>query len=354
MSPTRREFLATTATIAAGAAVARVGFGQAAGAGAEAQAIWDIPELKTPESTKEGDMLYRTLGKTGEKISLLGLGGFHFANARDPADSTKLLRRAVDSGVTFMDNCWDYHNGDSEVRMGNALKDGYRKKVFLMTKIDGRTKESAAKQIDESLKRLQADVIDLMQIHENIRMDDSDRVFAKGGAIEALVAAKTAGKIRYIGFTGHKDPAIHIKMLDVAKKNDFHFDAVQMPLNVMDAHFRSFAKDVLPRLVKEGIGVLAMKTLGGGSILRTNGVTATECLHYAMNLPTSTVITGIDEERILDQALAAVKSFKPMSQQELAALLAKTREVAANGQFEQFKTTPMYDGTARNPSWLGT
>jgi predicted aldo/keto reductase-like oxidoreductase len=356
MSSTRREFLTTTASVAAGAAAlsmaGRLGWAQQA-AQAEARAIAEIPELKTPESTREGDMLYRTLGKTGEKVSLLGLGGFHFANPRDPADSTKLLRRAVDSGVTFMDNCWDYHNGDSEIRMGNALKDGYRKKVFLMTKIDGQTKAAAEKQINESLKRLQTDVIDLMQLHEIVRIGDPDRHFAKGGSIEALIAAKQAGKIRYVGFTGHKDPAMHLKMLDMAAKNNFTFDSVQMPLNPMDAHFKSFAKNVVPRLVKEGVGVLGMKPLAGGAIIRTNTVTAIDCLHYAMNLPTSVVITGIDSERILDQALQAVKTFQPFSEKDLAALLAKTKGLGEGGAQEVFKTTTMYDGTAYNPQWLG-
>ncbi len=351
MDKSRREFLTVTVT---GAVAASAGSRWAYGQGASTQpALWEIPELKTPESTKEGDMLYRKLGKTGEKISLLGLGGYHFAGGQE-ADSTRLLRKAVDNGVTFMDNCWDYRNGVSEERMGAALKDGYRKKVFLMTKLDGRTKAAAASQIDESLKRLQTDVIDLMQIHENIRMTDAEKCFAKGGAIEALVEAKKAGKIRYIGFTGHKDPEIHLNMLDVAKKNDFAFDSVQMPLNLMDAHFRSFARDVVPRLVKEGVGVLAMKTLGSAAILRSGaGVSAEDCLHYAMNLPTSTVIVGIDSDEHLNAALAAVKSFKPLDQATLAGLLAKTRTLAAAGQFETFKTTNGFDGTTRNPAWMG-
>ncbi len=214
-----------------------------------------------------------------------------------------------------MDNCWDYHDGGSEVRMGKALRDGYRQKVFLMTKIDGRTKASAARQIEESLQRLQTDHIDLMQFHEIIRMEDPDRIFAPGGGMEAALEAKQAGKIRYIGFTGHKDPLVHLRMLAVAGEHKFRFDAVQMPLNVMDAHFRSFGHKVLPVLVKEQIGVLGMKSMGSGVILRSNLVKPIECLHYALNLPTSTVITGIDRTEILDQALEAARTFKPMGQE---------------------------------------
>jgi predicted aldo/keto reductase-like oxidoreductase len=351
MSTTRRGFLATTAALAGGIAA-----GQAWGQATSEPAIWEVPELKTPESTKEGDMLFRKLGKTGEKVSLLGIGGYHFGTLSTEAAGTKLLRRAIDAGVNFMDNCWDYLGGRAEERMGAALKDGWRKKVFLMTKIDGQTKAAAAKQIDESLKRLQTDVVDLMQIHENVRMGDAARCFGKDpnpGSIEALLEAKKAGKIRYIGFTGHKSPEIHINMLDVAKKNGFAFDAAQMPLNVMDAHFHSFARGVVPRLVKEGVGVLAMKTLGGGGIAGVNGVSATECIQYAMNLPTSVVICGIDSEERLDQGLNAVKTFKPLDAVGLGGILAKTKAAAGNGAYEAFKTSDMYDGTARNPGWLG-
>lgn len=252
-----------------------------------------------------------------------------------------------------MDNCWDYHGGQSEARMGKALKDGYRKKVFLMSKIDGRTKAAAARQIDESLKRLQTDHVDLMQFHEIIRMGDPERIFAAGGSMEAMQEAKQAGKVRFIGFTGHKDPSIHLHMLDVATKNGFRFDAVQMPLNVMDAHFRSFAHQVLPRLVKEEIAVLGMKPLAFGAILRLGTVSAIECLHYAMNLPTSVVITGIESMSILDQAVQAARTFKPMTTEQVAALLARTSEAAASGDYERFKTSTQFDGTAQNPQWLG-
>jgi predicted aldo/keto reductase-like oxidoreductase len=301
----------------------------------------------------EGGMIYRRLGRTGEKVSAIGLGGFHIGGQRDEQDSIRLIRSAIDRGITFMDNCWDYHDGGSEIRMGKALRDGYRQKVFLMTKIDGRTKASAARQIEESLQRLQTDHIDLMQFHEIIRMEDPDRIFAPGGGMEAALEAKQAGKIRYIGFTGHKDPLVHLRMLEVAGEHKFRFDAVQMPLNVMDAHFRSFGHKVLPVLVKEQIGVLGMKSMGSGVILRSNTVRPIECLHYAMNLPTSTVITGIDRPEILDQAIEAARTFKPMSQEEISALLARTAEAAQNGQFEPFKTTANFDGTAHHPQWLG-
>jgi predicted aldo/keto reductase-like oxidoreductase len=301
----------------------------------------------------EGGMIYRRLGRTGEKVSAIGLGGFHIGNQKDEQESIRIIRSAIDRGINFMDNCWDYHDGVSEVRMGKALQDGYRKKVFLMTKIDGRTKASAARQIEESLRRLQTDHIDLVQFHEIIRMEDPDRIFATGGGMEAVIEAQKAGKIRYLGFTGHKDPDIHLKMLTVAREHGLRFDAVQMPLNVMDAHFRSFEHKVVPELVKEEIGVLGMKSMGSGVILRSKTVRPIECLHYALNLPTSVVITGIDRMGILDQAFEAARTFKPMSQDAVSSLLARTSEAAAAGQFEPFKTTTSFDGTVHNPQWLG-
>ncbi|MEN9869279.1 MAG: hypothetical protein RLZZ171_262 [Cyanobacteriota bacterium] len=307
----------------------------------------------TQAQIKKGEMLYRTLGSTGEQVSLIGLGGHHIGRPPDEQEGIRLVQSAIDRGINFMDNCWDYHNGGSEIRMGKALQNGYRDRAFLMTKIDGRTKEAAAKQIDESLKRLQSDRIDLLQHHEIIRMEDPDRVFAPGGSMEAVIAAQKAGKIRYIGFTGHKDPLVHLRMLEVAKQNNFRFDAVQMPLNVMDAHFRSFEQQVLPILVEEQIGVLGMKSMGDPYILQSNTVKPIECLHYAMNLPTSTVITGIESMKILDQALEAVRTFEPMSQSQVTALLERTRAAAAKGQYELFKTTNQFDGTAKNPQWLG-
>jgi aryl-alcohol dehydrogenase-like predicted oxidoreductase len=297
-------------------------------------------------------MVYRTLGKTGEKVSAIGLGGYHLGHPPDPADAIRIVHTAIDRGITFMDNSWDYNGGESELRMGIALRDGLRQKVFLMTKFDGRTKDAATRQINESLKRLQTDHVDLIQYHENIRLEDPDRFFAVDGPIEALMEAKKAGKIRYIGFTGHKDPFVHLRMLEVAAQHKFHFDTCQMPLNVMDAHFRSFGHSVLPKLVEQGIGVLGMKSMGDGNVLRSGRVTPTECLHYALNLPTSVVITGCERIEILDQAIEAARTFKPMSSMAVAALLAKTRDAALSGQFEPFKTTTQFDSTAQNPQWM--
>jgi predicted aldo/keto reductase-like oxidoreductase len=301
---------------------------------------------------RSGDMIYRTLGSTGQRVSALGLGGFHMGSPIFESESIKIVRSAIDRGITFMDNCWDYHSGKSEERMGKALRDGYRDKVFLMTKIDGRSRAGAEKQLNESLARLQTDHLDLLQFHEIIRMNDPDRIFGPGGALEAVLAAKQAGKVRFIGFTGHKDPAIHLHMLDLAAKNNFKFDTVQMPLNVMDAHFRSFEHQVLPVLVEKHIGVLGMKSMGSGDILKSKAVTPIECLHYALNLPTSVVITGIDSMKILDQACGAAATFKPMSREEVAALLAKTADAAKDGEYEQFKTSEKYDSTAKEPQNL--
>jgi predicted aldo/keto reductase-like oxidoreductase len=306
-----------------------------------------------PPAPAAGEMPYRTLGRSGEKVSLVGLGGYHIGLQQDEAESIRIIRTAVDEGINFLDNCWDYNDGKSEVRMGKALLEGYRKKVFLMTKIDAQVKDLAARQIDESLRRLQTDVIDLVQFHEVIRPGDPDRIFGANGSFAAALEAKQAGKLRYIGFTGHKDPDIHLKMLDTAFQHGFTFDAVQMPLNVMDAHFKSFAKKVVPVLTEHGIGVLGMKSMGDGVILRSKTVTPVKCLHYAMNLPTSVVITGCDSLRILEQALQAARTFRPLSESEVAAILARTAPVAAQGEFEPFKTSNQFDGTAHNPEWLG-
>jgi predicted aldo/keto reductase-like oxidoreductase len=297
-------------------------------------------------------MIYRKLGSTGERVSAIGLGGYHIGVPKDENESVRIIRTAVDRGINFLDNSWDYHDGASEIRMGKALKDGYRNRVFLMTKYNVRTRESAARQIDESLKRLQVDVIDLIQFHGNIRMEDPDRYFAPGGAHEAVLAAKKAGKVRYIGFTGHKDPAVHLRMLDIAAQHNFHFDSCQMPLNVLDFHFRSFAGQVVPRLVKEGVAVLGMKPMAFGNVLKSGAATPIQCLHFALNLPTSVVITGCESMERLNQAFEAARTFEPLKQTELTALLAKTKEVAMTGRFEPFKTTAEFDGTAQHPEWM--
>ncbi|HVP64583.1 MAG TPA: aldo/keto reductase [candidate division Zixibacteria bacterium] len=300
-------------------------------------------------------MLYRELGSTGQRVSLIGLGGSHIGAPKlSEADSIRLIHAAIDRGITFMDNSWDYNGGQSEIRMGKALaQGGYRNKVFLMTKLDGRIKQVATQQLEESLKRLQTDHVDLIQHHEIIRFDDPDRIFAEGGAQEAVLEAKKAGKVRFIGFTGHKDPHIHLYMLQVAAKHGFHFDTVQMPLNVMDAHFRSFAHMVVPEAVKQKIAVLGMKTMGSGVILKSNTATPVECLHYAMNLPASVVITGVDSDQVLNQAFEAARSFHLMTEQQVAAILDKTRQAAMSGRLELFKTSTHFDSTVHHPEWLG-
>ena len=347
----RRSFL-QGAVLSAFATRALAAPGEGGGMGPEAS----LPRTTAPGSL-EGEMLCRTLGRTGAKVSAIGFGGSHFAKKGiAEVESIGLVHAAVDRGITFMDNCWDYNDGQSEIRMGKALaKEGYRNKVFLMTKFDGRTKEEAQKQIDASLKRLKTDHLDLLMHHEILRFDDPDRIFDEGGAHEALQASQKAGKVRFAGFTGHKDPRVHLSMLDAAKAHGVTFDAVLMPINVMDAHFRSFAQLVLPRLVREGVGVLSMKPFGGadGIILKSKTVEPLECLHYAMSLPTNVVITGIDRPAILEQALQAAKTFKPMDEAALGALLARTKEAAQNGHYELFKTSSHFDGTAKHAEWLG-
>ena len=315
----------------------------------------DLPFVTDPGEMR-GEMLYRKLGRTGETVSAIGLGGFHIGKSKlSDMEAVKLIHAAIDRGITFLDNCWDYNEGTSEVRMGVALKQGsYRDKVYLMTKIDGRTKEEAARQIEMSLKRMGVDCIDLVQHHEILRYDDPDRIFAEGGAMEALTDAKQAGKLRHIGFTGHKDPRIHLQMLDVAAERGFHFDAVQMPLNIMDAHFRSFAHLVLPYLVEHGIASLAMKTFADGVILKAKApITPIEMLHYNLNLPSSVVITGIENQANLDQAFEAVRTFKPMDKGAVAELLSRSKPYATEGKYELFKTSSTFDGTAKNNDWLG-
>jgi aryl-alcohol dehydrogenase-like predicted oxidoreductase len=296
---------------------------------------------------------HRPLGRTGEKVSMVGLGGSHIGKQADEQESLRIIRTALDQDLNFLDNSWDYNDGQSEIRMGKALRDGYRQKAFLMTKIDGRTKKSAAQQLDESLQRLQVDHVDLLQFHEIIRMEDPDRIFAPGGALEAVLEAKQAGKLRYIGFTGHKSPDIHLKMLATARAHQFHFDTVQMPLNVMDAHYESFEKKVLPVALEQHVGVLGMKPMGDHIILDSKAVSPVECLHYAMSLPVSVVITGCDSLPILEQALKAARTFQPLKAPQVAALLERTAPAAREGKYELYKTSQKFDSTAQNPQWLG-
>src|SRR5947207_5805374 len=319
----------------------------------KAAAVTVITSLDRKAShAAETAIAHRTLGRSGEKVSMIGIGGYHIGTPSEQ-EAIRIVRTAVDNGVNFLDNCWDYNDGVSEERMGKALRDGYRQKAFLMTKIDGRTKAAATQQLNESLRRLQTDHIDLLQFHEVIRDNDPERIFAAGGGMEAVVAARKAGKVRYIGFTGHKSPDIHLKMLNTAFAHDFTFDAVQMPLNVMDAHYDSFEKKVLPVLVKHNIGVLGMKPMGDKIILKSKTASPVECLHYAMNLPTSVVITGCESMQILQQALDAARSFKPLTKEQIASLLDKTSSASAKGEFELYKTSHNFDGTYHNPQWLG-
>ncbi len=359
----RRQFLtrAAAATFLSANAIMR-GQSQVAETGQSPQtdsssggAARRIPRVTSP-GTMRGEMLYRPLGTTGVEVSTIGMGGSHLGQATVDEDmAIRLIHEGLDRGINFLDNAWDYNEGRSEERVGKALaQGGYRQKAFVMTKIDGRTKEAAANQIDDCLKRLKVDHIDLLQHHEVIRYDDPDRIFNEGGSMEAVLAAKQAGKIRFIGFTGHKDPHVHLYMMEVAQKHGFHFDTVQMPINIMDAHFRSFSQLVVPEAAKQQIGVLGMKCFGSGVILKSGVVEAIDCLHYSLNLPISVLITGINTSELLKQAFAAVKSFQPMDETSVATLISKTQDAALNGKYELFKTTAHFDTTARHPDWLGS
>jgi predicted aldo/keto reductase-like oxidoreductase len=313
---------------------------------------------KRDSKLPEGKMPMRRLGRTGVDVSLVGLGGYHIGQAADEQTAVRIIRAAIDHGLTFMDNCWDYNDGKSHVWMGRALREGYRKRAFLMTKIDGRTRAAAAAQIDQSLRSLGTDTIDLMQVHEVIRDTDPARVFNADGAMEALVAAKKAGKIRFIGFTGHKSPRIHLKMFETAAAHQFVFDTVQMPVNVMDAHRpESFEKLVIPVADKTGTAVLAMKPLGSGVFLTSaplaqGHVTPVDCLRYAMGSGASVVITGCQSMRDLAQALQAAYGASEMTAADRKVVLARTSPAGSDGRWEKYKVSDMFDGTARNPHWL--
>jgi aryl-alcohol dehydrogenase-like predicted oxidoreductase len=343
--PTRRQFLGTLAGLTAGGLLHRT-------------SVADPPRKVSSTAPQPGDikipagsMPTRTLGRTGVQVSCLGIGGYHLG-VPDEVEAIRIVHAALDHGVTFFDNCWDYNEGRSEARLGKALSGGLRSRAFVMTKLDGRTRQAAEKQLEQSLQRLKTDTIDLVQIHEVIRMSDPERVFAPGGAIEALVDAKKAGKLRFIGFTGHKDPAIHLHMLELAQKNGFAFDTVQMPLNVLDPHYQSFEKRVLPVARERGVAVLGMKPLGSSLILRSGVVSADDCLRYAMSLPSSVMITGCDSFGVLEQALAVAIGFRPLDDAQKRALLAKTAAAGQDGKLEAFKTSTLFDGTVRHPEWL--
>lgn len=285
----------------------------------------------------------RPLGRTGVEVSILGVGGYHLGLVKKVAEAVSLVQKAVDAGLTFMDNAWEYHGGVSEQIMGKALAGGRRDKAFLMTKVcsHGRGKAVAMRQLHQSLKRLKTDYLDLWQIHEVVYGSDPDLHFAKDGAVEALEDAKRQGKVRFVGFTGHKDPDIHLKMLS----HGFLFDACQLPLNCFDRGYRSFEERVLPELQRQGIAALGMKSLGGeGTPVKKKAVTAEEARRYAMSLPVATTIVGIDSERILRQDLKIAREFRPMSASEMDALRRRCAEPAADGRFELYKTTAMFEG----------
>jgi aryl-alcohol dehydrogenase-like predicted oxidoreductase len=309
----------------------------------------------TSKLQQHPEMKYRPLGATGERLSMIGLGGFHLAKpgGMDARQAQSMVLKAIDSGITFCDNCWDYNDGESERRLGDALRNGWRDKVFLMTKLDGRTGKAFDEQLHTSLKRLRTDHIDLLQFHEIIRPTDPETVFAPGAALEMALRAREAGKIRYIGFTGHKSPDIHAHMFEVADQHHFHFDTVQMPLNVMDAHFDSFQQKVLPIAMAHGTSVLGMKTFGDNFIVKSGVMPALEMLHYSLSLPTTLQVLGIDTPEVLTQSLDAVRSYQPLTREQYAAILAKSYVAAADGATELYKTSHHFDGTIRNPQWLG-
>ena len=346
----RRSFIKTVA-VAAAAAGTRP---------ADAEAQLDGRALPRPGTVtaaipQHADMQYRALGRTGEAVSLVGMGGFHLAKPGGMTndEAIRVVHAGLDAGINFCDNCWDYNGGESELRLGRALaQGGYRRRILLMTKIDGRTAAAARGQIETSLRRLQTDHIDLLQFHEIIRPDDPARVFAAGGALEAALQARTEGKIRYIGFTGHKSPAIHASMFAMADQHNFHFDTVQMPLNIMDAHYDSFEQVVVRLAVARGTGIIGMKAFGDNYILKSNLMPPMQMLQYPMSLPISVQVTGIDGMDILHQALTAARTFTPPSPEFRTALLQRSAAVGRTGKTELYKISEHFDGTNKNPQWL--
>jgi predicted aldo/keto reductase-like oxidoreductase len=322
-SPNRREFLHAGAAGLATAALATAGAGSA-----HAQNAAGIP--------------LRPLGRTGQNVTMICLGGYHSSVHQNENDSIRLIQRAIDEGITFLDNAWDYHNGGAEDRMGKAISQGNRRdKVFLMTKCCGRTAKDAQSHLEDSLRRLRTDHLDLWQFHEIVYDNDPDWIFDKGGAIECALKAKEEGKIRFLGFTGHKDPSIHLKMLD----KPYPWSTVQMPLNAMDSQFRSFQHKVLPVLNQRGIAPIAMKSLGGtGKIIAEGILSIDEALRYVFSLPIATLVSGIDSEKVLEQNLKIVREFQPMTADEKAAVENKVRSYAGDGRFELFKSSKVFDG----------
>ncbi len=346
----RRDFIKTVGAVTA--------LGTAAADAAPVVTLGSVtpqPGTVTAAIPQHPDMKYRALGRSGEAVSLVGLGGYHLAKpgGMTKDEAIRVSHASIDAGINFCDNCWDYNGGESEVRLGLALsQQGYRKRVFLMTKIDGRTAAAAMGQIETSLARLQTDHLDLLQFHEIIRPDDPARVFAQGGALEAVLKAREQGKLRYIGFTGHKSPAIHASMFETADQHGFHFDSVQMPLNIMDAHYDSFEQTVVPMAVARGTGIIGMKAFGDPFILQSRVMPPMQMLQYPMSLPISSQMTGIDSMDILQQALEAVRTYMPPTPEFRAALLARSAEIAMTGKTERYKISEHFDGTIHNPGWL--
>ncbi len=320
--PSRREFLQASAGLAAGALVAA--------------------ESAAAPVTNSGGIPLRPLGRTGENVTMICLGGYHSSVHPDENDSIRLIQRAIDEGITFLDNAWDYHDGRAEERMGKAISQGNRRdKVFLMTKCCGRTAQDAQSNLEDSLRRLRTDHLDLWQFHEIVYDNDPEWIFDSGGAIECALKAKEQGKIRYLGFTGHKDPSIHLKMLE----KPYQWATVQMPLNVMDGQFRSFQHKVVPVLNQRGIAPIGMKSLGGTGKMVSDGVVSVDdALRYVFSLPIATLVSGIDSEKVLEQNLKIVREFKPMTADEKTAVEAKVRAYAGDGRFELFKTSKVFDG----------
>lgn len=316
-----------------------------------------LPLLNIPvQAAAHGDMPYRTLGRTGEKVSLLGMGGWPLGGRMTSAeDSTRFVRTAIDSGINYVETSWDYQFGLGEERLGRALRDGYRQKAFLATKINGRSKEVADFQLEDSLRRLRTDCIDLVQFHEVLYPHEPDKIFGPKGAIETVLAARKAGKLRYIGFTGHYDPDVHVKLLRLAEQNNFKFDTGMITLNVMDAHFKSFAKKVLPILHEQGTAILAFKSLAAGrffapdNILERIQLTREDCLRYVMSLPVSVVISGMDNLQMLKENVETARRFRPLADEERYAILARTVEPARGGKYEWFKTEEGLGWTKAHP-----
>jgi aryl-alcohol dehydrogenase-like predicted oxidoreductase len=335
----RRSFLGKLGYIGAAAFVSRSIGTSAQGAEEE------TPDIITFENlAREGEVPRRKFGKTGEVISAMGLGGHTFALAKTEAESIRIVQEAVDNGITFLDNAWEYHDGRSEDLMGRALAEGkLRDKVFLMTKLctHGRDKKVAMQQLEESLRRLRTDHLDLWQIHECVYYNDPERHFAPGGAVEAIAEARQQGKVRFVGFTGHKDPEIHLAML----AHDFPFDSCQMPLSGFDATFRSFQHRVLPEVNKRGIAAIGMKSLNGNADAAQKGVVrAADAIRYAMSLPVAVTVSGIDSLERLQQNLRIAREFTPMNRAERTAYESHCATFAGDGRFELYKTTAKFEG----------